>query len=135
MARCTKRNELMFLSSVRVPSVVEPDGPDRDVGVAAEAALLEVAVVDADEHQDFAQRSQVGGGLGAGARGRARRRFRSAACPARFRSTSESPPDAVHVLAGVFLHVDARDADASFARAIDLDLELPVRSRTAPRTG
>ena len=46
----------MFLSSTRVPSLVSPDGADAHVRVAAEAPLLEVAVVDADEDEDVAQR-------------------------------------------------------------------------------
>ena len=39
-----KRNEFMFLSSVLVPSSVEPAGPHGDVGVAAQRALLHVHV-------------------------------------------------------------------------------------------
>ncbi len=43
----TKEIEFRFFSSTLVPSPVSPDGPDRDVGVAPQLALLHVAVGDA----------------------------------------------------------------------------------------
>ncbi len=59
------------MTSALVPKGVVPAGPDRDVGVAAQAPLLHVAVVDADRHQNLAQPAEELAGLG----GRAQIRF------------------------------------------------------------
>ena len=67
MARSTLRKEFMFLISTLVPSSLAPRRPDRDVGVAAEAAFLHVAVADLEVPQERAQLAQVGAGLGRGA--------------------------------------------------------------------
>ena len=57
----------MFLISTLVPSVGRAARAHRDVGVAAEAALLHVAVADLEVLEDRAQRAQVGAGLGGAA--------------------------------------------------------------------
>ena len=61
-AFCRKRNELRFFTSALVPSFVSADGTHRDVGVAAQAALFHVAVVDAERDQDRAQPAEELGG-------------------------------------------------------------------------
>ena len=60
IACCMKRKQLRFLISQRVPSFVVARGPHRDVGVAAEAAFLHVAVADADPAHQRVQRLRVG---------------------------------------------------------------------------
>ena len=49
----------MFFTSTLTPSSVCAARAQRDVGVAAERSLLEVAVVDADVHEDLTQAHQV----------------------------------------------------------------------------
>jgi hypothetical protein len=66
IACCRKRKLLRFLISRRVPKGA-PGLAHRDVGVAAEAAFLHVAVADAQPHHQRVQRLGVFHGLGAGA--------------------------------------------------------------------
>ena len=58
MPRSMKRKEFMFFSSVFVPSSSAPRRTDRDVGVAAQRALLHVHVADAELAQRRAQQPQ-----------------------------------------------------------------------------
>ena len=64
-----------------------PAGTHRDVRVAAQRALLHVAVGDLGEQQHRAQRREVLGAPPPASAGPGRRRSRSAARPARLRST------------------------------------------------
>ena len=127
-APSTARNEFRFLSSVRVPRG-RPAGAERDVGVAAEVTLLEVC-------RPRRRRSAGSRGARAGRRpppppsgGPARETISISGTPARFRSTRVPRARAVvDRLAGVLLHVDARDADAPRpASAAGLDLEPAAR--------
>jgi hypothetical protein len=113
MAFCTNRNELRFLSSVRVPS-----------SVASEAPLLEIAVVHPHEHQDVPEGSHVGRRLGARADVRLahdldERRARAVQIDERIAA------HAVHVLARILLHVDPLDPDMA-ALPVHRDIQVPV---------
>src|SRR6185312_12676433 len=96
-------------------------GADAHVGVTAEAPLLEVPVVHADEDEELAEDAQVLGRLGRAPQigladdldqGR----------PGAVQVDDRAPPE-VDVLAGVLLHVDPGDAD-DLLLPVDLDLEL-----------
>ena len=101
----------MFLSSVRVPSFARADRADRHVGVAAERALFQVAVVDADEHQDLAQALQVLLGLGRAAQvGLADDLHQRHAGAVEVDQRARCRARAVQVLGRVLFHVHARDA-------------------------
>ncbi len=63
MPRSRKRNEFMFFSSVLVPSSLAAGRAQRDVGVAAQRALLHVHVADAELAQRRAQQPQPLAGL------------------------------------------------------------------------
>ena len=63
-AFCRKRNELRFLTSAFVPSVVAAGRAHRHVGVAAQAALFHVAVVDAEPDEQLAQAAEELGRVG-----------------------------------------------------------------------
>jgi hypothetical protein len=52
MAFWTKRNELMFLSSVRVAELFRAGEADRNIGIATKAAFFHVAVADFKELQE-----------------------------------------------------------------------------------
>ncbi len=111
----------MFLSSTRVPSLALADGPDADVGVAAEAALFEVAVVDADEDKNVPQGPQVLGGFG----GAAQIGIADNLDERHPRTVQVDDRDAagVNVLARILLHVNARDSDP-LRLPVDLDVEM-----------
>ncbi len=99
----------------------------RDVGVAAEAPLLQVTVVHAEPDQNVTQRSQV-----------LRRLERSSEVGLAHDLDERSagaiqidegvPPHAVYVLAGILFHVDARDPRASHF-PLDVDVEMPGRGQ------
>ena len=104
----------MFLTSVFVPRVVVPAAPHRDVGVAAQAALLHVAVVHAERDQYLAQlpegvgrilrRPQVRLGDDLDER-------RAAAIEVETGLLLRIRKSLVERLAGIFFHVHAGDAD------------------------
>src|SRR5579859_5856187 len=98
-------------------------GADAHVGVAAEAPLFEVAVVDADEDEDVAQRAQVLRRLGRRAQvGLADDLDEGHAGAVQ---VDDARVRVVDVLARVLLHVHARDADTP-RRAAHLDVEVPL---------
>jgi len=114
----------MFLSSQRVPNFPEPRGRIRDVGVAAKAPLLQVAVVHTAEHEQVAKRAQVGGCFRAGAQIGVAHDFDQRHAGA-VQVDDRIAADAVQVLAGVFFHVRACDADAP-GFAVDFDVEVAL---------
>ena len=108
------------------------DGPDRDVGVAAQLALLHVAVRDPAVDHDGLQRRQVGEGLvGAADHGLRDDLHQRRARPV---EVDERVPVAVVQLAHVLLEVDAGERDrpvlahdvARRAGQLDLDLAPPA---------
>src|SRR5262249_885472 len=105
-----------------------PARPDRDVRVAAERALLHVAVADAEEDQDGPEGSEVGGCLFGrrelGPRhGLHERDARAVEVDqARLRGLERA---FVQELADVLLEVQALDPDRADA-AVDVDLEGAV---------
>ena len=105
--------------------LVLPLGPQADVGVAAEAALLHVAVADVEIADNGVQFPQVGGRL----RGRAQVRLADDLQERRAGAVEVHVAHrfalVVHQLAGVLLHVDAGDADGP-AAAVHLDLHPAV---------
>ena len=102
----------MFFSSQRVPSTGGPDGHDRDVGVAAEGALLEVAVVHSQVHEDRAQGLQVLDGLVDGADvGLAHDLEERDAGAVQVHARGAVGGHAVQALPGVLLHVDPGEAN------------------------
>ncbi len=138
IAFCRKRNELRFLTSALVPSVVCALRAHRHVGVAAQAALFHVAVVDAEPDEDArAAVSKKCGGLGR----RAQVRLGD--------DLDERHAGAVEVdvglaigvgkalvqrLAGVLFHVDARDARCARGPSAPSNVDARRRSRAAART-
>ena len=127
IARATYRIEFRFLISTRVPERRFLRGADRDVGVAAQVALLHVGVGDARVPQQPAQLRQVGRGLF----GRADVRLAhdlderdAAAVPVdeRHRRRHVVVGRVVEELARVLLQVDAHEADGLRPRGrVDLD--------------
>jgi hypothetical protein len=127
MAWRTNLNELMFLISVRVPSVFLAHRTHGHVGVAAERALLEVAVVHAQEHEHVAQLAEVGLGLGGAAQlGLAHDLDERRARAVEVHHGGRAAPGAVQVLGGVFLHVDAREVHRLLLVS-HLEGELPAQ--------
>jgi len=99
--------------------------PDGDVGVAAEGALLHVAVADLEVHEDVAQAAQVFGGLlGASHVGFAHDLDEG---NARAVEVHVAPGVAfvVNELAGILLHVDAGDADPLLF-PVEQDVDVPA---------
>ena len=102
--------------------------PDRDVGVAAEAALLQVAVVDADPDQHLAEPLHVLAGLVGGAHvglGDDLHQRHPGAVEVDQRLARGVDVAAVGQLAGVLLEVDAGDPHPHRAVA-DLDVNAAV---------
>ena len=100
-----------------------PGGADAHVGVAAEAPLLEVAVVHADEDEHVAQDAQVLGRLGRAAQvGLAHDLDERRARPV---EVHDGHVGVVHALARVLFHVHARDARPP-RDPVHLDVEVPV---------
>jgi hypothetical protein len=101
------------------------NGPQRHVGVAPEAAFLQVAVVRSDEHQDLAHGPQIGGGFGARPQIGG-----SHDLDQRGAGSIQVDPGlgaaAMHVLAGVLLQVHAHDV-CVLVHAVHVDVEPAVR--------
>ena len=90
------------------------DRHDRDVGVAAETALLHVAVADAELGHDLVELFQIGDRLVGGAQVRLGNDLQQrGAGPVQVDARAVLKPGdiAMHQLAGVLLHMDAGDAD------------------------
>ena len=100
-------------------------GSQADVGVAAEAALLHVAVADVEVTDDGVQFFQVGGGLGGRAQVRLADDLQERRAGAVQVHVTHRFALVVHELAGVLLHVDAGDADGP-ALPVHLDLHPAV---------
>src|SRR5690606_8914752 len=96
----------------------------RDVGVAAKATLLHIAVVDADGHQDLADGAHVRRGLGTGMQVRLAHDLDQGR-PGAIQVDGGSALNAVNVLAGIFFHVHPRDSGLEHA-AVQVDAELAV---------
>ena len=119
-AFCRKRNEFRFLTSAFVPSAVVAGRTHRHVGVAAQAALLHVAVVDAEPHEDRAQAAEELRGVGRRPQvglGDDLDERHAAAVEVDVGLAIGVGKPLVQRLAGVLFHVDARDADARRRRA------------------
>ena len=102
------------MTSAFVPSVVSPGRPHGDVRVAAQAALFHVAVVDAEPDEDLAQPAEELGRVGRRPQVRLGDDLdeRHAAAVEVDVGLAIGVGEAlVERLAGVLLHVDARDAD------------------------
>ena len=119
----------MFLISTFVPNPSCPDRPERDVRVAAERPLLHPDVAHVERLQRRAELTQVRGGL----LGRAhvglahalhQRHARAVVVDQRVVGLVDpARRAAVRRLAGVLLHVDARDADPP-RLAVDVDVQV-----------
>ena len=100
-------------------------GTDGDVGITAEAALLHVAVANAQVGHDAVQGLEVGNGLG----GRAHVRLGNDLHQRRPGAVEVHIADVLalgmDVLARIVLHMDARDADAFFS-AVHRDRQMAV---------
>ena len=127
IAFSTKRNELRFLISARVPNFAAPSRPHRHVGVAAERAFLHVAVADLEvAHQRvdllhvrdrFLGRAHVR--LGDDLEQR-----RAGAVQVDAAGVREA---LVQRLAGILLEVRARDADGLDGAVLEHDVERAAR--------
>ena len=105
------------------------DAAHRDVGVAAEAAFLHVAVADLEVLQDRAQRAQVGAGLGRAAQVGLAHDLEQRHAGAVEVDQAAAAVRVVDVLAGVLLHVDAGQADApGRRRRRTISSQPPVQS-------
>ena len=105
------------------------EGADRDVGVAAEGALLEVAVADAEIDDDLVQLLEVGDGLVGAAHvrlGDNLQQRRAGAVEVDQRAAGALGALAVEEFAGILLHVDAGDADALRSSGFRCDVEVAV---------
>ena len=85
----------MFLSSVFVPSSVDPAGRTRDVGVAAQRALLHVAVGDADRPQRVRAAARGTRRACSGERRSGSVTISTSGVPQRLKSTSETSAPAI----------------------------------------
>ncbi len=106
----TKRTELTFLVSVRVPSS-SPGLRTRDVDVRAHRAFFHVAVAPADIAQDRAQLADIGPGFGRRAHVRAADDLHQRHARAVEIDVGHRRVLVVHQLAGILLDMDALDAD------------------------
>ena len=94
----------------------------RHVGVAAEAALLHVAVADLEILENGAQGAEIGAGLGGAAHVGLAHDLEERDAAAVEVDQAAAVVGVVDVLPGVLLHVDAGQPDAP-RRAVDDDLE------------
>ena len=109
--------------------------PHRDVGVAAQAALFHVAVVDAEPDEDLAQAAEERRGVGGRSQvglGDDLDERHAAAVEVDVGLAIGIGEALVQRLAGVLFHVDARDADAH--GAVAARARRRRRSRAAART-
>jgi hypothetical protein len=104
------------------------DRPDRDVGVAAQRPLLHVALGDAGEAQQAAQRLQIGRRLGGGGEVGHADDLDERHAGAVQVDQRGARPLGVERLAGVLLHVDSENARP--LRRPLLDLELTRRAHS-----
>ncbi len=114
-----------------------PGRPHRDVGVAAQAALFHVAVVDADGHEDGAQAREELRGIGRRPQVRLGDDLderHAAAVEVEMGPAIGVREAVVQRLAGVLLHVHAGDADLLAARTAS-GTRPRRRARAAGRTG
>ena len=87
-------------------------GPNRHVGIAAEAAFLHVAIADFQELEDGSERAQISTGLGRGAEIGLADDFQQRHAAAIVVDQTAVAAGVVDVLAGVLFHVDAGQTDA-----------------------
>ena len=108
-----------------MPNASLPERPHRDVGVTAQAALFEVAVVDADGHEHVAHEREVGrGGRGAAQVGLGHDLDQRRAGAVQVDAGEVRVAGAlVQRLARVLFHVDAGDAD-THGLAVDLEIDV-----------
>ena len=115
------------MTSVLTPSFLGAAQPHRNVGVAAEAAFLHVAVGHLEITQHRPQFAQISSGLFGGAEVGLADDFHQGY--ARAVEIDQAAIGRVDVLAGVFLQVDADQADAGRAAVAGLTGQIDVAAQ------